>query len=270
MDLVVANSGHNGIGIFFAKGDGNFADQQTISTGADSCPYSVAINDLNNDTYLDIVVANYGIHSIGIFLGRGNATFMNQKIFSLGSSRPLFVAAGDLNNDYRIDVVVVDYGTDSISVLLGYGNGSFHDPIIYSTGYDSLPYAIVLADFNRDSHLDIAVANYGTDNIGILLGFGNGTFTIQQIYTALPRSNPSSIAVGDLNNDTRLDIVVSNNGTDTIGIFLVMGMALFYHKQTIQLILVSIHNMLLWVTWTKTIKQILSLLIHTMITSMCF
>ena len=232
MDIVVANSGTNTIGIFLSKGDGTFANQQTYSTGSESRPYSIVVSDFNDDNYLDIAVANYGTNNIGIFLGNGNGTFADQKIFSLGSSRPLFITIGDFNKDNRMDIVVANYGTNSIGILLGYGNGSFQDQITYSTGYDSIPYSLAVGDFNKDNHLDIAVANYGTNNIGIFFGYGNGTFTSQKTYTTTPNSNPSSIAVGDFNNDNQLDIAVTNNGTGNIGIFLGQGNGTFVAQIT--------------------------------------
>ncbi|CAF5025798.1 unnamed protein product, partial [Rotaria sp. Silwood1] len=42
----------------------------TYST--DSSPWSIAVGDFNNDTILDIVVANLGSDNVGVFLGRGN------------------------------------------------------------------------------------------------------------------------------------------------------------------------------------------------------
>ena len=177
LDIVVANSGTNTIGIFISNIDGTFSNQNTYSTGLQSRPYSIVINDFNNDNYLDIAVANYGTNNIGIFLGYGNATFENQKVFSTGSSHPLFITTGDINNDNRTDIIIVNYGTNNIGIFLGNGDGSFQSPIIYFTGYDSIPYSLAIGDFNNDNNLDIAIANYGTNNIGILLGYGNATFT---------------------------------------------------------------------------------------------
>ena len=223
IDFVVANSGTNNIEVFISQQNGSFANQETYSTGFESNPRSLAIDDFNNDSYADIVFANYNTNSIGIFLGYGNGTFHNQTVISLGSSHPLFVTTGDFNKDNRIDIAVVNDGTNTISILLSYGNGSFHHQITYSTGYDSLPSSLVVGDFNNDSHLDIAVANSGTDNIGIFLNYGNGTFTNQQIYTTTLNSNPSSIAAGDFNNDTILDIVVAHYAAGNIGIFFGCG-----------------------------------------------
>ena len=227
IDFVVANSGTDNIGVFIARSNGTFAKQQTYPTGSGSRPRSLAINDFNNDNYPDIVVANYDTNNIGLFLGYGNGTFDNQRIIPQGSSHPLFVTTGDFNKDNHMDITVVKYGTNTISILLGYGNGSFQHPLTYSTGYDSFPCSLAVADFNNDSHLDIVVANFGTNNIGVLLNYGNGTFTNQQIYTTILNSNPSSLAAGDFNNDNILDIVVANNANGSVGIFFGNGNGTF-------------------------------------------
>ena len=232
MDIVVANSGTHTIGIFISKADGTFENQQTYSTGSQSRPYSIVSGDFNNDTFLDIAVANYATNSIGILLGNGNGTFIDQKLFSLGSSRPVFVTIGNVNNDNQIDLIIANDGTNSIGILLGNGDGSFQGPRIYSTGYDSMPSSLAVGDFNKDNQQDIAVANYGTSNIGILLGSGNGSFADQIIYTTIFNSHPPSVTVGDINNDTHLDIIVANYGTSCIGIFLNRGNGSFSPQTT--------------------------------------
>src|SRR5262245_31781338 len=50
----------------------------------------------------------------------------------------------------------------------------------------SRPQAIVTADFNNDGRLDLATANRDSDNVSMLLGNANGTF-----------SQASSTNVGD-------------------------------------------------------------------------
>ncbi|CAF1487942.1 unnamed protein product, partial [Rotaria sordida] len=220
IDVVVTNSDSNTIGIFLANNDGTFANQQTYSTGSESHPYSISVSDFNNDNYLDIAVANYGTHNIGIFIGYGNGTFHNQKTISTDSSRPLFITIGDFNKDTHLDIIVANNGTNSIGIFSGDGQGSFQLQSTYSTGYDSLPCSLAVGDFNKDNQLDIAVANYGTDNICIFLGYGNGTFASPKTYTTTHNSKPSSIVVADFNNDKQLDIAVTHYGTGNISIFL--------------------------------------------------
>ncbi|CAF3825992.1 unnamed protein product, partial [Rotaria sp. Silwood1] len=78
-----------------------------------------------------------------------------------------------------------------------------------SSQTDSHPHSIVVAGFNDDNLLDIAVANAGSDNIGILLAYGNNTFASQFSYSTGSGSNPYSLTVGDFNNDHRMDIAVA-------------------------------------------------------------
>ncbi|CAF1101325.1 unnamed protein product [Rotaria sordida] len=220
MDVVVATSGIDKIVIFLLHNNATSTRVKLYSTGAQSLPSSIVVDDFNNDNCLDIAVANYGAHNIEIFFGYGNGTFFNSKVLSTGSSRPLFINVGDFNNDNQSDIIIANYDTDSVSIFLGYDNGSFQNQKSYFTGYDSSPRSLAVGDFNKDNHLDIAIANYGTNNIGILFGYSNGSFSSSQIYTTNQNSNPISIAIGDFNNDNNLDIVVANYGIGNVGVFL--------------------------------------------------
>jgi hypothetical protein len=219
LDIVVTNSGQDNIGIFLRDDNETLLNQTIYSTGSHSNPYSVVVSDFNQDNFLDIAVANYGTHNIGIFRGKKNGTFANQTTFSTGPSQPIFITVGDFNNDNNQDITVVNYGTNDIGIYLGYGDGTFTNWTTYTTGYDSIPFSLAVADFNNDKKLDIVVANYGTNDIAIFFGYGNGSFFLPVRYTTTPGSHPRSIAVADFNNDQQLDIVVANSGIHNIGIF---------------------------------------------------
>ncbi|CAF4261269.1 unnamed protein product [Rotaria sp. Silwood2] len=221
LDIVVANSGTDNIGIFLGNIDEVFSDQITYQTGDGSQPLSVAVSDLNNDQQLDIIVANYGTHNLGIFLGYGNGTLSDQTIYSTEwKSSPSSVAVGDFNNDKWLDIVVTNYHANNIGIFLGYGNGTFSNQIVYSTGGSSGPYSVAVSDFNNDKRLDVVVGNYGADNLGIFFGYGDGNFSTQIVYSTGKGSGPNSVAVGDLNNDTQLDLIVANYNMGNVGILL--------------------------------------------------
>ncbi|CAF2033924.1 unnamed protein product, partial [Rotaria magnacalcarata] len=76
----------------------------------------------------------------------------------------------------------------------------------FSTGF--LPQSVAVGDFNNDARLDIVVANNGSNDVSVLLGYGNGSFQNQMTFPT--GSEPQSVAVGDFNNDTQLEIVVAN------------------------------------------------------------
>ena len=122
--------------------------------------------------------------------------------------RPRSVAVGDFNNDDSLDIVVANYATDNIAVFLGYGNGTFASSQLYPTGSHSSPYMVAVGDFNNDSKLDITVANFGTNCIGLFLGFGNGSFA-HQMTISTESSRPRWIFIDDVNNDSISDIILS-------------------------------------------------------------
>ncbi|CAF1426016.1 unnamed protein product, partial [Adineta steineri] len=131
---------------------------------------------------------------------------------------PRSVAVGDFNDDELLDIVVANSVVDSISVFLGYNNGIFASNMMYSTGLHSAPYMVAIGDFNNNHHTDIAVAYFGTNSIGIFLGFGNGSF-INTTVISTDSSRPVWIHIADLDNDTSPDIITANYGTDSISIF---------------------------------------------------
>ncbi|CAF5024859.1 unnamed protein product, partial [Rotaria socialis] len=144
-----------------------------------------------------------------IFLGNKTGGYAQQKNYALNASRPVFIVAGDFNHDNLVDIIVASNGTYCLDIFLGNGDGTLRYYQTYSTGYDSYPVAMAVGDFNQDNSLDIAVANYGTDNVGIFIGIGDGTFTRQYTYSTSLNSNPSSIITGDLDNDNHLDLLVT-------------------------------------------------------------
>jgi adhesin/invasin len=68
MDIVVANSGTNNILLFYGNGNGTFGNKESYPLGYDYRPYSIAVNDLNHDGWMDIVIACYGTDHIEILM----------------------------------------------------------------------------------------------------------------------------------------------------------------------------------------------------------
>ena len=119
LDVVVANYASESVSILLGYGNGSFANQITFVTGPDSYPYFVAVGDFNDDTTLDIVVANQGANNLGILLGYGSGNFSKVTLQPLGyGARPFSVLIGDFNNDRKLDFAVANGGTDSLSILL--------------------------------------------------------------------------------------------------------------------------------------------------------
>jgi hypothetical protein len=140
------------------------------------------------------------------------------------------VVVADLNGDGKLDMVMpnpcapedpVDC-TGLLSVFLGNGDGTFQPAVSYSSGAFWAA-SVAIADVNNDNKLDLVVANtaaagggYGAGVVSVLLGNGDGTFQQAVTYDS-GGLGATSVAVGDLNRDGKLDLVVSNNSTADSG-----------------------------------------------------
>jgi hypothetical protein len=140
---------------------------------------------------------------------------------------PIALGIGYFNNDTRLDIAVANYQTNTIEIFIGYESQPFAGMIPHSTGDESQPHSVAIGDINNDGRLDIVVANYGTDNIGIFLAYSNESFGAIILYSTEDDSAPYCLAVADLNNDHRLDIVVTTSETNNIFIFLGYGNGTF-------------------------------------------
>jgi hypothetical protein len=99
-----------------------------------------------------------------------------------------------------------------VSILIGNGDGTFKIAENYLAG--SEPISVTAGDFNGDGPLDLAVANYFSDDVSILVGNGDASFQAAVNYLADFR--PVSVTTGDFNGDGPLDLAVANSGTNNV------------------------------------------------------
>src|SRR4051794_19054573 len=71
----------------------------------------------------------------------------------------------------------------------------------------SAPQEITRADFNGDGNLDLAVANFTSNNVTVLLGNGSsGGFSPAPGSPFAVGSNPFGITSADFNGDSKVDL----------------------------------------------------------------
>jgi hypothetical protein len=220
-----------GAAVGWAAG-GSCSTPSFFLTGADATPperslaqpLTLSIADFNHDGFLDIVtpLADFGneptLLNISILLGKGDGTFGPALISSPGVQRvPRGGTAGDFNNDNNLDLAITsDTFGNSIIILLGDGMGNFSLAPGSPFAVTLFPSDIVSADFNADGKLDLATSNVngtsgGTNGaVRVMFGLGTGAFGNAQDYTM--RNTPIAIAAGDLNGDSKPDLVVTDAG----------------------------------------------------------
>ncbi len=91
----------------------------TYSTGARSRPWTVIVDDFNNDNISDIAVTNSYTSNIFLLYGSRHGTVGNQTSYSLGYGYLHYsIALKDLNQENWMDIVIAFYGTDHVEILI--------------------------------------------------------------------------------------------------------------------------------------------------------
>jgi hypothetical protein len=94
---------------------------------------------------------------------------------------------------------------------------AFGAPASYALVASSTPWSVAVVDLNGDSKLDVATANSGAPNdASVLLGTGTGTLGPYADYPA--GNSPFHVLLHDMDQDGKWDMVVSNEGANTISV----------------------------------------------------
>jgi len=239
-------------------GNGHFQDV-TAQAGL-SNPYwgtGVAVADINNDGYPDILVTNIGLDLL--FKNNGDGTF-TEIGREAGLSRKIAwhtgAAFGDYDGDGKLDLYVSGYvdlrvlrldeqppvcnyrgitgfcgpkGLKGEPDILYHNNGgmTFTDVTTKAGVTDTGLYhgfTVVFDDFNQDGKIDIFVANDSDPNY-LYLNQGNGIFKEAALTSGVAVSGDGQtqsnmgVAVGDFDNDGLLDVLTTTFSEDYFPLF---------------------------------------------------
>ena len=192
------------------------------------------IVDVNLDGWLDVVTCtamsdgqpkhishprvyvNLGDDANGNWLGLRFEDFRMPAM----SPTPRFcgVGAGDVTGDGAPDLYFADYGSLEDKLLVNDGTGTFNDSgttrMTASMLNTSFGTSVQILDMNGDGALDVVRGQSG----GVSVAYNNpanvGFFPSALFQTNLGVGAPYHAGVGDLNNDARPDVIMSDDGSD--------------------------------------------------------
>jgi hypothetical protein len=225
-DLAVANSSSDNLSVLLnttatGAASPSFSGATSFATGF--IPFTVSVADLNGDGLPDLIAPNFGDNSVSVLLnttapGSLTPSFSTQESFPTGNAATS-VSVSDLNGDGLPDLAVTNYGDGTVSVLLnttvpGASSVSFAP----GQTVPNVPGAafVTSGDMNGDGKLDLVIAEYGTNNVAVLLNTtapGATTIGFQAPEFFAVGSDPFSVAIGDLNGDSVPDLATANSGT---------------------------------------------------------
>ncbi|MBI3460682.1 VCBS repeat-containing protein [Candidatus Acetothermia bacterium] len=199
-----------------------FASAQTIYFQAEWNPSDLALGDVNEDGFVDVILTQPTMgsaDSLFVLFGNGHGQF-GEKVLGPGPNLtevraqrtlevgdgPVSLALGDLDEDGHLDIVVANSISKDLTIFFGDGKGDFPKRETISLGY-RFPAIVRLADFNQDKHLDIVIGNSFPTKLTVILGDGQGEFEDPQDID-IGRWPITALEIADLNHDEIPDLAV--------------------------------------------------------------
>jgi hypothetical protein len=229
--------------VYRNDGGGVFTDVSAASgVGAlKSNGLGIVIGDYDDDGRPDVFVANDTMPNF-LFHNDGGLRFTETGLMSGialasdGRARAgMGIDTGDYDGDGRLDLVITNLDFEMHTLERGLQRGLFGYATIESgIGFPTLPFVgfgVAFLDFDNDGQLDIAIANghildnapqfrAGATYLQRKLLFRNTT--LRRFEEVGRTSGPAfaaekvgrGLAIGDIDNDGDLDVLVTNNGQD--------------------------------------------------------
>jgi hypothetical protein len=200
---------------------------------AGTAPNSISVTDINGDSKPDILFANQTSSTVSVIIntmspGASTPTFSAKTDLSAGST-PLWIATADIDIDGKKDIIYTTTAS-TVSVCMntttpGASTPTFSAKTDFTTG--TTPQSVSVGDLNGDGKPDLAVSNFSSNTVSILLNTttpalspmtSTPSFTLKTDYAT--GSSPRYAGIKDVNNDGKPDLIVVNQISATVSVLL--------------------------------------------------
>lgn len=230
LDLISANGRRNSVEVLLGDGHGKFSATSIVKLGQNSGTFSFDLGNLDGDGHLDLVTSIPGQSDsergrVEVRHGDGNGGFTVAARQTLSvPSDPAVAAIVDVNGDGHSDIVLSHALTAILSILLNNGKGEFtlqQTPI--DVGWPAPE--VIAVDVNRDRKIDLVATTVDSkapfaSKVVVLLGDGHGAFTQAPGSPLSVGPGAYRLAVGDVNQDGKVDIATSSFESNAVSLWL--------------------------------------------------
>ncbi|OUR90733.1 hypothetical protein A9Q87_12315 [Flavobacteriales bacterium 34_180_T64] len=230
-DIVATSVNQNKIVYFLSQHDGmgtftGIGPETPVGVGTVVGPGNVVAGDINKDNHVDLVTISYDNNRVIWYRGDGAGGFVlqtyiddNDCLTCLGA---YYVDVGDFDNDDDLDVVVGYVDSQSIEIFYNeYDDMDVDPPSSVTWLRDTVPvdtggtflFVVTAGDVNNDNIDEVVSVDFSAGEVNYFDKIKNGASTKNTICDGTIITNPASVFVADLDNDTLNDVIVTDGGS---------------------------------------------------------
>ena len=227
-DVALASNTNQSCAVLYGLPEGGFSDDIWVKFVGQI--RDVDAGDVDGDGLAELFVCSRSRGSVGTYDFNPDATTYTPLLEGLQYVRNC--VAGDVNGDGLDDAIAMvqgsnlfDGGPEYLNVALSNGDGSFD--VSYVSPGTYFGYDVVLADYDLDGDLDLAVSDYNGDRVVGLRNDGAGQFVLADTLIA-DIDKTDDLVMADLNGDEWPDLVAASwTGSNNVRVALNVGLGQF-------------------------------------------